>query len=306
MKNNWRTYSVFVSSTFADMHAERDYLRTKIFPEINDILRKYCVKLRIIDLRWGINTMDSEEGEVEKKVLKVCLDEIQRSKPFFLGLLGNRYGWIPSKELLNNFDEEFHDKSITEIEMTFALLQQENSFCWFIERENSCYEQMSIDDLNRFTDDNDENKDRLISLKEKIKRYLSESNRQHCYVTYSPKWDGKTIVGLEEFGTKVKNMILDEILQLVKLDNNDPFSDEQNIQDGFLSMIETTHYDREIYSKDIAPKIESSEGVFALLGDVGVGKSHAYYYLYSAKRWPQRRSRRAYANMPRQAPSHMV
>ena len=31
-------------------------------------------------------------------VLKVCLDEVERSRPFLIGLLGERYGWVPPAE----------------------------------------------------------------------------------------------------------------------------------------------------------------------------------------------------------------
>ena len=47
----WRNYSVFISSTFTDMHSERDYLQMYVFPEINKELKKYSISLRIIDLR---------------------------------------------------------------------------------------------------------------------------------------------------------------------------------------------------------------------------------------------------------------
>lgn len=30
--------------------------------------------------------------------LKVCLDEIESSKPFLVALLGDRYGWVPPAE----------------------------------------------------------------------------------------------------------------------------------------------------------------------------------------------------------------
>jgi anaerobic selenocysteine-containing dehydrogenase len=34
----------------------------------------------------------------ELLILKVCLDEITRSRPFLIGLLGHRYGWVPPPE----------------------------------------------------------------------------------------------------------------------------------------------------------------------------------------------------------------
>ena len=46
---NWKTYSVFISSTFADMHSERDYLKMFVFPQINEELKKRSITLRVID-----------------------------------------------------------------------------------------------------------------------------------------------------------------------------------------------------------------------------------------------------------------
>ena len=44
-----------------------------------------------MDLRWGITEQQANEGHV----LPLCLAEIERSRPYFIGLLGERYGWIP-------------------------------------------------------------------------------------------------------------------------------------------------------------------------------------------------------------------
>ncbi|AEF82973.1 tetratricopeptide repeat protein [Leadbettera azotonutricia] len=89
-----RQIRVFISSTFRDMQAERDYLVMKIFPSI----RRYCEERDIsfleLDLRWGISEEESKQG----KVVDICLKEIEKTTPFFIGLLGERYGWVPSPE----------------------------------------------------------------------------------------------------------------------------------------------------------------------------------------------------------------
>jgi hypothetical protein len=40
MSTSWQTVSVFIRRTFNDMHAERDYLVKRVFPE----LREWCKK----------------------------------------------------------------------------------------------------------------------------------------------------------------------------------------------------------------------------------------------------------------------
>ncbi len=87
--------SIFVSSTFKDMQSERDALRDYVLPMVNDFAAKYDSAVELIDLRWGVDTASVSEAEQNHKVLRTCLDEIERSRPFFLGLIGDRYGWVP-------------------------------------------------------------------------------------------------------------------------------------------------------------------------------------------------------------------
>src|SRR5262245_4390908 len=97
----WRNLPLFVSSTFRDMHAERDHLVQVVFPELEERLGARRCTLEPIDLRWGVDTaaLPGEE-EKERAVLRVCLDEIERSRPFQIVLIGERYGWIPPRERL--------------------------------------------------------------------------------------------------------------------------------------------------------------------------------------------------------------
>ena len=86
MAQTWNTVRIFISSTFRDMHAERDYLAKVVFPE----LRERCAKRRLhlvdLDLRWGVTEEEAEQG----KVLEIVLNEIDRSRPFFVAILGER------------------------------------------------------------------------------------------------------------------------------------------------------------------------------------------------------------------------
>ena len=42
-------------------------------------------------MRWGV----TDEAAAEGKVLPICLEEIKRCRPYFISLLGERYGWAP-------------------------------------------------------------------------------------------------------------------------------------------------------------------------------------------------------------------
>ncbi len=50
----WKTVRVFISSTFRDMHAERDFLVRFVFPELRERCAKRQLHLIDVDLRWGV------------------------------------------------------------------------------------------------------------------------------------------------------------------------------------------------------------------------------------------------------------
>ncbi|MCL2114655.1 MAG: DUF4062 domain-containing protein [Methanobrevibacter sp.] len=54
----WKRATIFISSTFNDMHGERDYLVKNVFPELRDWCEER--KNRHVDLRWGVTTEGTE------------------------------------------------------------------------------------------------------------------------------------------------------------------------------------------------------------------------------------------------------
>jgi WD40 repeat protein len=89
-----KSVRVFVSSTFLDMHAERDYLNRIVFPELRSRCAKRGADFVGVDLRWGLTEADTQQ----RGALDACLNEIERCRPFFVSLLGDRYGWVPPPE----------------------------------------------------------------------------------------------------------------------------------------------------------------------------------------------------------------
>ncbi len=111
------------------MTDERDLLNRIVFPHLREFCGKRGLRFIGIDLRWGITEEDSEE----KKTLKICLDEIERCRPYFAGIIGNRYGWIPPIEFYVNADRVFEpDISVTEAEIVSGAFSGERAraiFC---------------------------------------------------------------------------------------------------------------------------------------------------------------------------------
>lgn len=137
-----RSVRVFVSSTFRDFFAERDRLARFAFPRLRRACEERAVMFTEVDLRWGITDEQAAEGEV----LPICLSEIDASRPFFIGLLGERYGWVAGAipdELIERHPwlAERRTRSVTELEILHGVLNcprmADRSFFYFRDREAS-------------------------------------------------------------------------------------------------------------------------------------------------------------------------
>ncbi|MDQ0291573.1 tetratricopeptide repeat protein [Oligosphaera ethanolica] len=120
-----RVVRVFVSSTFKDMVEDRNELMARVWPALRRICRGRAVEFVEVDLRWGVTEEQSQRNET----LRHCLAEIKRCRPFFIGLLGERYGWTPGPEafppaLLDEEDwlkNEVAKHSVTELEILHGV-----------------------------------------------------------------------------------------------------------------------------------------------------------------------------------------
>jgi nephrocystin-3 len=124
-----REIRVFLSSTFRDFNEERRLLATQVFPRLNREARKRGVELVEVDLRWGVTQAQAEDGHA----LEICLKQIERCKPYFIGMLGDSYGSItpPERQLLKGSPEllakrqwlagRIGEASYTELEIEHSL-----------------------------------------------------------------------------------------------------------------------------------------------------------------------------------------
>lgn len=86
---------VFLSSTFSDFQMERDVLTGPVCERLNEVLLPLECRVEMIDLRWGVDTTSVGTKDAYRLVLDICLDEVERARPLFLGLVGGRYGEVP-------------------------------------------------------------------------------------------------------------------------------------------------------------------------------------------------------------------
>ena len=178
--NTDREIRVFISSTFRDMHAERDYLVSHVFPVIRRTCRERQVEFTEIDLRWGVTKEEAEQG----KVVRICLEEINRCRPYFLSLLGDRYGWAPidtdldhKAELLSLFpfleDSLKAGLSVTEMEILHGVLDNPAmaEHCFFYLRDTALSQSLaeSYNVPNDYFETEQHLKDKLTALKDKVR-----------------------------------------------------------------------------------------------------------------------------------------
>ena len=118
-----REIRVFVSSTFRDMQAEREEFVKRRLSATQKSLRVEGGHLG----RGGSPMGVTDEQKSEGLVLPICLAEIRRCRPYFLGLLGERYGWVPDSlppDIVTSepWVAERPGRSVTELEILHGVL----------------------------------------------------------------------------------------------------------------------------------------------------------------------------------------
>lgn len=259
LKNN--QIKVFVSSTFSDLIIERTYLVDYVFPSIHHFCEARGYDFVEVDLRWGVTAHESENGDV----LKVCLNEISNSFPFFIGIIGSRYGWIPDKEKISNYksliemypqvsDYLDHKYSITEMEMMFGVLDSDHKMkaAFFVRK-------ISGEDLS-------EEGIRLQALRDRIK-----SQHKYPYFEYN---------SIEEFGNAVDAYISREIKDICNntdIESEDSYAEQQQ-QYARKCLINYIPDQNQINELDCFLNSDNRT-YYVFKGDYGSGKSSlvAYY-----------------------------
>jgi WD40 repeat protein len=192
------TIRIFISSTFRDMHAERDELVTVVFPELRERLDALELDLFDVDLRWGV-PQTGIDGE-RANSWAYCKQWIERAEPFFICLLGQRYGWVPAGvDIRDEADQEaYKGMSITEMEIRHAVLSgkhRRRSFFYIRETEVP-RDSTPVDIYATFVDVNEQS--RLLALKTTIRETSKRPVRD-----YTSRWIGERFSDLSKFGEMV-------------------------------------------------------------------------------------------------------
>lgn len=269
--------SIFVSSTFGDMQAERDIIRQRVLPRLKKLASKYGESVRIIDLRWGVNTTSLSEEEATRKIMDVCFDQIDKCNGRMICLIGNRYGWVPNYHI-NEMSTRFglnlcSNVSATELEIQYGILQRNNpqlAMVFMRDEIKSLPEEL----VDTFQDHNP----RLNELKKELL-----SNRSCICSRYSLEYDHGDFKGLDAFEEMVYTHLRKYIVDQLDRGN---VSQHIRIKNQFDAKIddETAEYYLLPQLDSAANKFINSNNTFSVLkADSGMGKTA--FSAHMSNRW---------------------
>lgn len=252
---DYRQIRVFISSTFEDLKDERDYLIKKVFPELKLIASERDVTLVEVDLRWGITKDQANEG----RVIDICFNEIDNSIPFFIGIIGNRYGWCPTKKDISSEDCLHYESilryterhlSATEMEIQYGVLDRQDLMyaSFYIDSRELEYERIDYPD-------------QLKKLKDTIL-----NNQRYPHYFYSSK---------ESLGESVKKQFIEMLDRLFPQNNKLSYVEQLQLSQRIvLNQLCSINIQDEERLKRIDSYINDSQmRQLLIVGDSGVGKS---------------------------------
>ncbi|XP_032388427.1 telomerase protein component 1 isoform X2 [Etheostoma spectabile] len=275
----WRGVRVFISSTFRDMHAERDILVRSVFPELRRRAAPHCLYLQEVELRWGVT--EEESG----RATELCLSEVCRSQ-MMVGILGERYGLVPPKPVLPDLPQHSWlasapaGLSITEMEIRqFQALYpdtvQQRMLGYF--RDPNISKLVPVAWKSDFVAESKEAECKMASLKNSIR-----ASGVKVTENYSCEWGG--VVGgnpylknLEDFGKAVlEDLWAAVVKQFVEEDAEaEALSDvmEQELHQGALQRQFFGRAKQLSGAVEIVEQAQAKGGIMVVEGGPGEGKT---------------------------------
>ena len=260
------------------MKEERNILVKQIFPQIRKICEDRAVTFTDIDLRWGINDEQKAEGEV----LPICLETIEKC-PYFIGILGERYGWVQKTipdDLVKqeSWLKEQKERSITELEIMHGVLNNPSmeKHALFYLRDSSYVdsvlpeekedliespipeeiEQFGLEKANELVE---ERRQKLQSLKHEIR------NSPFPVTEYmSPKELGEAV--LKDLTALVNEKYPEDT-------KPDPHEQETSVHEAFAIERTRVYIENTDLIESLDKHSESADQPLVILGESGSGKS---------------------------------
>lgn len=271
---------MFISSTFRDMQAERDYLVKFIFPQLRKLCEQRAVTWGEVDLRWGITEKQANEGQV----LPICLAEIERCRPYFIGLLGERYGWVPDAVdpdivAREPWLKKHRTRSITELEILHGVLNNpamaDRALFYF--RDPKYVLSVAEEKLTDFAEV--PNPDEIRFHGEEKARHLAEE-RKGKLNALKERIRGSGLPLKENFGSpqELGEWILADLTAIInslypEASVPDPLAREAELHELFACSRSQLYIGGEKYFAQIDEHTRASKLPLVVLGESGSGKS---------------------------------
>lgn len=269
--------TIFVSSTFRDMHYERDAIQELVHPRLSQKARTYGQSISFCDLRWGIDTSQLETEVGSRKVLDVCFDEIDRCQPPMVVILGDRYGWIPSEGLVDAVAQRRKlqlddlEKSVTALEIEYGALRDpartKNTLFYFREIVGDVPADYLPEDRDHAC--------RMAALKEKITRLSGGTVR-----TYRLTWNGTGFDGIGAFADLL-SADLEALLtaRWQRLEQMSPLEKELYTHRSYGLEKAKAFRARQTFAGELLAQVEAGRRLTIVKAPVGSGKSTLIAYL---------------------------
>lgn len=259
--------NIFISSTFKDLNAERDFIKYEIGTELNKFTEKeYATTYDFIDLRLGIeDTPDFAE------TINACLYHLKKAAPLhpFIVIIGDKYGTTPSAEDIskahNSVDDEdikkclksANGKSVTNIEIEYGALGIGNP------KQCDSFKKRTIFIFK--TKNTDKNDPKLKTLKKVIEKNFENQ------IIYMDDY-GKEPLKNQEFKDEIVAKLIN-ILKNSDIKNLTPDEKERKIHEDYLVLKANGFIGREEIIKEIKTSINKNDGYTYIYGESGTGKS---------------------------------
>ena len=258
-----REIRVFISSTFKDMQAERDVLIKHIFPQLRKICEQRGVTFTEVDLRWGI----TDEQRAEGKVLPICFTEIRNCRPYFIGILGERYGWVPKTlppEILEQEEwlQDLSGRSVTEMEIFHGVLNnpEMGEHAYFYFRDPDAVNNQPYDSAGGSEQLDQEDINKLAALKDRIRSS-----------GFPVKENFKSPQELGEFVLADMQALIDTLFP--RQEEFDPMVKETAIHEMYAAKLGRTYIRNQNYFDTLNRHAEGNGAPMVVLGESGSGKS---------------------------------
>ncbi|XP_071347004.1 telomerase protein component 1-like isoform X1 [Trachinotus anak] len=278
-KLRWRGVRVFISSTFRDMHAERDILVRSVFPELRRRAAPHCLYLQEVELRWGVT--EEESG----RVTALCLSEVCRSQ-MMVGILGERYGLVPPKPDLPDLPQYSWlasapaGLSITEMEIRqfqalFPDTAQQRMFCYF--RDPNITKSVPVAWRSHFVPESKEAESKMDALKNRIR-----ASDVKVTENYPCEWGGVVegkpyLKNLEDFGKAVlEDLWMAVEKQFVEEDEEAEAASDVTEQEVHQGAVQRQFFGRAKLlsgAVEMVEQVQTKGGVMVVEGGPGEGKT---------------------------------